>query len=321
MKKPAAWWGSVICEVCPADPMSPEDVRREVAVAERRIRPWIIETPLVSSQSSLHFKLENRQHTGSFKARGAFNKLLGVRDSELGTRVIAASTGNHGAAVAYAAGKLGIAARIVVPRGANPKKVAAIRAFGATLEEHGTDGVEAEHFARAESERLAIPYISPYNDPEVIGGQGTVGVELAGQLSKADSVFIALGGGGLLAGVAAHLKSLWPSVRVIGCSPENSAVMIESLRAGRVLELESKPTLSDGTAGGIETDTITFPLCRELADDLCTVTESEIIAAMQRIRDELGMLVEGAAGVAYAGYLRARDRAGNAVVVLCGGNV
>jgi threonine dehydratase len=301
--------------------MSPEDVRREVALAEERIRPWIIETPLVSSSERLHFKLENRQHTGSFKARGAFSKLLGVRDSGLGTRIIAASTGNHGAAVAYAAEKLGMQARIVVPRGANPKKLAAIRAHGASLEEHGTDGVESEHFARAESERLAITYVSPYNDPEVVGGQGTVGVELARQIAQADSVFIALGGGGLLAGVAAHLKSRWPRVRIIGCSPENSAVMIESLRAGRVLDLESRPTLSDGTAGGVESDTITFSLCRALADELCTVSEPEILDAMRRVRDELGILVEGAAGVAYAGYLRARDRAGTAVVVLCGGNV
>jgi threonine dehydratase len=165
-----------------------------------------------------------------------------------------------------------------------------------------------------------MPYVSPYNDPEVIGGQGTVGVELARQIPRADSVFIALGGGGLLAGVAAHLKAVWPGVRIIGCSPANSAVMIESLRAGRVLELESKPTLSDGTAGGVESDTITFPLCRDLADELCTVSEAEILDAMRRIREEHGFPVEGAAGVAYAGYLRARD-AGQAVVVLCGGNV
>ena len=301
--------------------MSPEDVRREVALAEDRIRPWIIETPLVSPSARLHFKLENRQHTGSFKARGAFSKLLALRGSGLETGVIAASTGNHGAAVAFAGSQLGIPVRIVVPKGANPGKLAAIRACGATLEEHGVDGVESERFARAESSRLGIPYVSPYNDPEVIGGQGTVGVELARQLPRADRIFIALGGGGLLAGVAAHLKTVWPGVRVIGCSPANSAVMIESLRAGRVLELESKPTLSDGTAGGVEADTITFPLCRELADDLCTVSEAEILDAMGRIRTELACQVEGAAGVAYAGYLRARDRSGTAVVVLCGGNV
>jgi len=308
----------------PVDSITPNDIRREIALAEARIRPWIIETPLVSPTERLHFKLENQQHSGSFKARGAFSKLLSLRtrDSGLRTRgVIAASTGNHGAAVAYAGSQLGIPVRIVVPQGASPKKLAAIRAFGATLEEHGTDGVESEHFARAESARSGIPYISPYNDPEVIGGQGTVGIELARQIDRADTVFIALGGGGLLAGVASHLELLWPDVRVIGCSPENSAVMIESLRAGRVLELESKPTLSDGTAGGVETDTITFPLCQILADNVCTVSESEIFEAMRRLRDELGILVEGAAGVAYAGYLRARERAGTAVVILCGGNV
>ena len=304
------------------DSLDPEGVRREVALAEARIRPWIVETPLVPSSHQLHFKLENRQHTGSFKARGAFSKLLSLRTRDPGLRtagVIAASTGNHGAAVAYAGSQLGIPVRIVVPRGASPKKLAAIKASGADLIEHGTDGVESEHFARAESARSGIPYVSPYNDAEVIGGQGTVGIELARQIPRADTIFIALGGGGLLAGVAAHLKPLWPNVRIIGCSPENSAVMIESLRAGRVLELESKPTLSDGTAGGVETDTITFPLCQALADDLCTVSESEILDAMRQIREELGMLVEGAAGVAYAGYLRAR-RAGTSVVILCGGN-
>lgn len=287
-------------------------------MAEARIRPWINETPLIASRAQLHFKLENRQHTGSFKARGAFSKLLALGAPK---EVIAASTGNHGAAVAYAGSQLGIPVRIVVPKGANPKKLAAIRTSGATLDEHGTDGVESERFARAESERLGIPYVSPYNDPQVIGGQGTVGIELARQIPRADTVFIAIGGGGLLAGVAAHLKAIWPTVRIIGCSPENSAVMIESLRAGRVLELESKPTLSDGTAGGVESDTITFSLCRDLADELITVSESEILDAMRRIRDEQGVLVEGAAGVAYAGYLRDPDRAGTAVVVLCGGNV
>ena len=153
--------------------MSPDDVRQQVALAEERIRPWIIETPLVSSNPRLHFKLENRQHAGSFKARGAFSKLLALRTRDSGLRttgVIAASTGNHGAAVAYAGSQLAIPVRIVVPRGANPKKLASIRASGATLDEVGTDGVESEHFARAESERLGIPYVSPYNDPEVIGG-------------------------------------------------------------------------------------------------------------------------------------------------------
>jgi len=237
--------------------------------------------------------------------------------------VIAASTGNHGAAVAYAAGQLGCRARIVVPHGANPDKLAAIAALGATLEVHGTDSAEAEIYARQESVRGGMPYISPYNDVAVIAGQGTIGVELARQLAPIDVVFIALGGGGLLAGIAAHLRSIRPQVRIVGCSPVNSAVMVESLRAGRILELPPQPTLSDGTAGGIEPGAITFDLCRELVDDLVTVTEMEIRYAMQDIHRSHGTLVEGAAGVAMAGYLRQEERwrGTTAVVILCGGNV
>jgi threonine dehydratase len=136
-------------------------------------------------------------------------------------------------------------------------------------------------------------------------------------------VFIALGGGGLLAGVAAWLKQAWPGVSVIGCSPENSAVMIESIRAGRILQLESRPTLSDGTAGGVEPGAITFDLVRALADDFVTVSEDEIARAMRRVHEAHGFAVEGAAGVAVAGYLRRADRwrGKTTVAILCGGNV
>ncbi|MGQ0701521.1 MAG: threonine/serine dehydratase [Gemmatimonadales bacterium] len=303
-----------------------DDLHRLVLDAEARIRPWIIETPVLNSPLGPIFKLENRQHTGSIKARGAFSKLLSLDPRELRRGVIAASTGNHGAAVACAAARLGSHARIFVPEGANPDKLQAIRALGATVEVHGTDSADAERAARRESEQTGISYVSPYNDLAVIAGQGSIGVELTRQLPRPGgevAVFLALGGGGLLAGVAAQLRASWPRVRVIGCSPENSAVMIASVRAGRILELESTPTLSDGTAGGIEPGAITFDLCRQLADDYVTVTEREILAAMRRIRDAHGFLVEGAAGVALAGYLRdaERWRGRAAVVILCGGNV
>jgi len=204
-----------------------------ITQAERRIRPWILETPLESTAMGLSLKLEHLQHTGSFKARGAFNKLLTLPEARRAQGVIAASTGNHGAAVAYAAGKLGVSARIIVPEAADPGKLAKIRALGGQLATHGTDSGVAELFARAESERLGIAYVSPYNDPDVIAGQGTIGLELLRQLPSLDAVFIALGGGGLLAGVAAVLKAANPGVKVIACSPENSAVMIHSIRAGR----------------------------------------------------------------------------------------
>ena len=297
----------------------PEAISR----ADLRIRSWILETPLEPSPIGPFLKLENRQHTGSFKARGAFSRLLAIPDAALERGVIAASTGNHGSAVAYAASRLGIACRVVVPGTADSSKLEAIRSYGGTLETHGDDSAVAETWARRLAEGEGIPYVSPYNDLEVVGGQGTVGIELTRQLSSADAVFIALGGGGLLAGVAAWLKSTWPNVAVIGCSPENSAVMIESVRAGRILELESRPTLSDATAGGVEPGAITFELVRALADDFVTVTEGEIRLAMRLIHETHGMAVEGAAGVAVAGYLRQADRwrGKTGVAILCGGNV
>lgn len=302
---------------------SPAGILEEVLRAEQRIRSRILETPLAPSPIGPHFKLENLQHTGSFKARGAFSKLLALDPETRARGVIAASTGNHGAAVAFAARRLDVRGRIVVPETADPGKVAAIRGLGAQLEFHGQDGVVSEAYARRVAERDRIAYISPYNDPAVIGGQGTIGIELARQIPRADGVFIALGGGGLLAGVAAYLKSVWPEVRVVGCSPENSAVLIESIKTGRVLDLESKPTLSDGTAGGVEPGAITLDLCTRLADDYVTVSEEEIRLAMRLLLETHQWAVEGAAGVALAGYLRQQDRwRGKAVVViLCGGNV
>lgn len=304
------------------------DLPAEVKRAESRIRPWILETPLELSPIGvtdvrLYLKLENLQHTGSFKARGAFSKLLSLAPAARARGVIAASTGNHGAAVAYAAAALETRARIVVPIDANPGKVAAIKARGGEVIFHGNDSGLSETFARALANSENVPYISPYNDPDVVAGQGTVGVELARQLPRVDAIYIALGGGGLLAGVAAYLKSVWPDTAVIGCSPENSAVMIESLKAGRILDLPSLPTLSDGTAGGMEQGAITFEWCRDLADGYVTVSEDEIRQGMRSVLETHHLAVEGAAGVALAAYLRQAStwRGKSVVVILCGGNV
>jgi threonine dehydratase len=301
----------------------PAEVRR----AETRIRPWILETPLELSPLSagvrLYLKLENLQHTGSFKARGAFSKLLSLDPKARALGVIAASTGNHGAAVAYAAAALHTRARIVVPGDANPAKVAAIKARGGEVLVHGDDSAVSERYARGLAADEGVPYISPYNDADVVAGQGTVGVELTRQLPGVDAVFIALGGGGLLAGVAAQLKSVWPEVTVVGCSPENSAVMIESLKAGRILDLPSTPTLSDGTAGGVEEGAITFDWCRSLGDAYVTVSEDQIRRAMRSVLETHHLAVEGAAGVALAAFTREAPawRGKTVVVILCGGNV
>lgn len=297
--------------------------------AEDRIRAWVLETPLIDSPIgvpagvNVHLKLENLQHTGSFKARGAFSKLLALSPEERRRGVIAASTGNHGAAVAYAAARLDVTARVVVSADADPAKIAAIRGFGGEVEVHGHDSALAEAYARRIALEQGVPYLSPYNDLDVVAGQGTIGIELIRQIRRADAVFIALGGGGLLAGVAAWLKATWPAVRIVGCSPDHSAVMIESVRAGSIVERESLPTLSDGTAGGVEPGAITFDLVRTLADDFATVSEDEIRRAMRLIHEAHGLVVEGAAGVALAGYLRQAEhwRGRTVIAILCGGNV
>lgn len=306
------------------------DVVQEVLAAEERIRPYIRRTYLEPSPyfdelsgANVYFKCENLQHTGSFKARGALNKLLSMSEAERARGVVTASTGNHGAAVAFALGQLQANGIVFVPRQAASSKVEAIKRLGAEVRTFGTDSVEAEARARQYAGEEGLTYVSPYNDPQIIGGQGTIGLELVGQLDQIDAVFIALGGGGLISGVAGYLKYLRPEVRIIGCSPENSQVMIQSVRAGEILDLPSWPTLSDGTAGGVEAGAITFPLCRELVDDYETVTEEEIKGSLRQFLYAQHMLIEGSAAVPLASLLKRREefRGQNVVILLCGANI
>jgi threonine dehydratase len=306
------------------------DVVNEVRLAESRIRPKIRRTildhsPYLSQVGNAHVycKLENLQHTGSFKVRGAMNKLLSLAPEDLERGVVTASTGNHGAAVAYSVKELHASGTIFVTRNASPAKVQIIEQLGADLRYYGKDCTETELYARQYAVESQMAYVPPYSDPEVIGGQGTIGVELAGQLDQIDVVFVPLGGGGLISGIAGYLKSVYPHVQVIGCSPEYSQVMIQSVKAGQILELLSLPTLSDGTAGGIEPGAITLGLCRELVDDYVTVTEDEIKESLQLFLHTHRMLIEGAAAVAVAGYLKMHERfAGkNIVIIISGANI
>jgi threonine dehydratase len=251
------------------------------------------------------------------------NKLLTLTPEERARGVVAASTGNHGAAVADGTSVLGIQGTIFVPEDASPTKVATIRSFGTEVRLEGADCVVAELRARRYAETTGRVYVSPYNDPVVVAGQGTVGLELANQLESVDAVLVALGGGGLIAGLGGFLKSIVPEVEVIACSPEKSAVMHASIEAGRILELDSEPTLSDGTAGGVEPGAITFELCRTIVDRYVLVSEDEIAAAMRLIIDRHHMLIEGAAGVPVAALLKEKASfAGKRVaVVLCGANI
>ena len=306
------------------------DIHDQVAQAHDRIRGRIRETPLEFSTElsrmvggSVHLKLENLQHTGSFKLRGAANKLACLPATTRSAGVVAASTGNHGAAVAFGARQDGIQAIVFAPENASPEKLRNVESLGAEVRRVGEDCLVAERAARTFAAEHSMEYISPYNDPDVVAGQGTVGSELVAQLEEFDAVISSVGGGGLLGGIGGFLAGSGRTVEVIGCSPRNSSVMHASLRAGEILDLPSDPTLSDGTAGGIEPDTITFPLCQQVIDRFTLVTEAEIRAALRVVVGRHHMMIEGAAAAAVAALLQEPEHfAGRStVVVLCGANI
>ncbi len=306
------------------------NVLQEILQAEHKIRPYIRETPLEYSVplskltgSRVYLKLENLQYTGSFKVRGAMNALLSLTPEQRARGVVTASSGNHGIAVAFGLHTLKIHGTIFVPEDTSSSKVAAIRNYGAHMRFWGTDCVLTEGHARSYAAQKEMVYISPYNNAQVVGGQGTIGVELCRQIEHVDVVLAALGGGGMISGIAEYLKTVFVHAEVIGCSPENSPVMAKSVQAGHILEMESLPTLSDGTAGGVEQDAITFPLCQRLVDDYMLVSEEEIRYAMRLCIENQHMLIEGAAAVPLAALLKSpeRFREKTVVVVLCGANL
>lgn len=308
-------------------------MHERAAAAERLIRGKVRETPLERSDAlseaagcEVSLKLENFQETGSFKLRGALAKLSSMDPSELSAGLVTASTGNHGLACAYAASLLGARVEIVLPEGVPAWRVDRLRATGATIHVHGSECTEAEAWARAEAERTGQVYLPPYNDIDVLAGHGTIALELLRQSSGVDALSASVGGGGLISGVAATLKDSGLSPLVLGCLPENSPAMYESVRAGRIVRSDVRPTLSDSTAGNVEEGAMTFDLCRRYVDDWTLVSEREIRNAMELVYREHQMVVEGAAGVALAGFLKAVPGLGLnpgslAVIIVCGGNV
>ena len=295
--------------------------------AAARVYPVVKETPLVrmpsrSGGSGMAFaKLEQLQTTGSFKLRGATNKLMSLGDAEAAAGVITSSTGNHGLGVATAAKTLGIDAEVFLSAQVTAAKRDKIRELGARVRVVGADPLAAEVAARAAALESDRTYVSPYNDLHVVAGQGTIAVELVRQLPDLDAVFIATGGGGLISGIGSYLRHAAPRAEIIGCWPENSPVLYECIKAGRIFEAPESTTLSESTAGGVEEGSITFDLCREVMHRGVLVTEQEILAAM-RWGHAQGWAVEGASGVALAAYFKesALYADKKVVVLICGGN-
>jgi len=299
----------------------PAELRARILAAAERIAPHVRRTPLEPSPhlsrlcgGRVFLKLENQQLTGSFKLRGAFNKILTLEGPSRG--VIAASTGNHGSACAYALGRLGLAGTVYMPRHASAAKVDMIRLYGADVQFVGDDCVEAEMAARQAAETGGQTYVSPYNDWEVIAGQGTVALEIEQDLPDCDAVLVPVGGGGLIAGMAASLVAGPSTVEIVGCLPENAATVHASVRAGEIVTVPNLPTLSDGTAGAMEPGSITFPLCRDLVDRYVLVSEAEIAAAMIYLIEKHYLLVEGAAALSVAALLKEPERFRDRTLVL-----
>jgi threonine dehydratase len=272
--------------------------------------------------------LENLQVTGSFKVRGAANRLLSLSDEEVARGVIACSSGNHGRAVAYMAGVLGIPAVICVPDWVDPVKLEGMKDAGARVVLSGATYDEAEAAATTMAEEEGRTFIQPFDDPWVAAGQGTLGLELLDQIPELSTVLIPLSGGGLAGGVAYALKERMPSIRVIGVSAANARVMYESLRAGKPVTMEEEDTLAEALSGGIGlTNRYTLTLIRELVDEHLLVREDEIRQAMLHAYESLNVLIEGGGAVALAAILcRGWDLAGNGGtgnlgVVVSGGNV
>lgn len=300
----------------------------DILAARRRIAGIVQPTPLERSAplsaytgAEAYLKLECAQVTGSFKLRGAANAILadGARRP-----VAACSAGNHALGLAHAAALAGVEATLVVPESASPAKLAALGRYPARVLRMGASYDEAEAAALRLAREEGLRFVSPYNHPQVVAGQGTLGAEILEQLPGAEVLIIGVGGGGLIGGVGLWAKAMNPNIRVVGVQAESSAAMLASLRAGQIVAAPDLPTLADGLAGGIEPGSITFPLVQRVADTLLAVSEAQIAAAMRWAFHEHHLVIEGSAAVTIAALLNGlvAGIAGRRVVaLLCGRNV
>ena len=300
--------------------------REDVAAAERRIRSLVRETPLEVSDAlservgaKVLLKLENLQHTGSFKVRGASNKILSL-GSDL-TTIVATSSGNHGAAVAYVLRELGGKGLIFVPTGASPAKVENIRHFGAEVAFFGDDSIETETHARGWAATRGWAFVSPYNDSAVVAGQGTLGLEILEQCPEVRTVAIPVGGGGVAAGVTVAVKSADPSIAVVGVQAEAVAAYPASLAAGHPIRVQPTATMADGIAVCLPGD-IPFGIISGFGVHVLTVSEESLSRALLLCLERAKQVVEPAGAAAVAGLM---ENAGMfeppVVAVLSGGNI
>ena len=306
------------------------DVPQLVREANERCQDHLLPTPLEHSmylsdkiEGEVWLKLDSMQRTSSFKFRGAINKILSLTEAELDRGIVSASTGNYALAVAEAVRIRNRRAIIYVAKDIEPSRLGLLRSHGLDLVIHGEVAWDAEKEARRVGDEEGKIYVSPYNDPIVVGGQGTCGYEISQQLPDLDAAFLACGGGGLLTGSAGWLKSHNSDVEAFGVSPANSPVMYESMRTNKMVEMDTQPTLADTCAGGIDLDSITLDLCRRYVDEIVLLTEKEIEVSIRLLFEQHRLVTEGSGALSIGGLLKRKERfkGKKVVAVVCGRNV
>jgi threonine dehydratase len=304
---------------------------QDIYAARARIAPHVLRTPMRYSENlskrfgcQMHLKLEFLQVTGAFKARGAFNKVLNLDAGARKKGVVAVSTGNHGRAVAYAGRQTGVPAKVCLSELVPRVKVEGVKAMGGEVIICGKSQDEAMVEGRRLVQEEGLTFVSPFDDTQIVAGQGTIGIELLEDVPELDCVLVPLSGGGLIAGIARVLKSANPDIRVVGISMDRGAAMYASLQAGKPVEVEEAESLADSLGGGIGLDNaVTFEMVRELVDDTLLVTEDEIAAAMALAFREERIVAEGSAVVGLSALMSGRlDLSGKRVAtVISGQNV
>ena len=295
--------------------------------AQQVLAPVISRTPMVSTKGivpgcDFYLKADCLQKTGAFKLRGAYYKIATLSDEEKARGVIACSAGNHAQGVAYAARDMGIRATICIPEGAPISKIEATRSYGANVVL--VPGVYDDAYAEAVRLRdeQGLTFIHPFNDYRIMAGQGTLGLEILEQLPDVDAIFVPIGGGGLIGGLAYAVKHLKPACRVIGVQAAGAPSMAESLKKGEIITLSSVDTIADGIKVKTPGD-LTFDMCRQYVDEVVTVTESEIASAILTVLEKQKLVAEGAGavGIAAAMYGKVDLRGKTVCALLSGGNV
>jgi len=306
------------------------DVPKLVLEAIERCRDYLLPTPLEYSMylskkidGEVWLKLDSMQRTSSFKFRGAINKILSLTEAELDKGVVSTSTGNFALAVAEAVKIRKHRATIYIAEDIEPSRLELLRAHGLDLVIYGEGALDAEKEAQRVAEEQDKIYVSPYNDPIVVGGQGTCGYEISKQLPDVDAALFACGGGGLLSGSAGWLKSHNPEVEAFGVSPENSPVMYESMRANKIVEIETFPSLADTCVGGVDLDSITLELCQRYVEEIVLLSEKDIEASIRLLFEQHRLVVEGSGALGVGGLLKRKERfkGKKVVAAVCGRNI